>query len=75
MKISREVRVRILPDGKVEVETHGFRGESCVQLSKVLERALAGDGPDADDRVSRELQPEYYQQDIEVDIDVRNRAD
>lgn len=74
MKLPREVKIRIRPDGKVEVETHGFVGESCVNLSKVLEKALAGDGPDGDERIARELQPEYYVQEQEQESDVTDRS-
>ena len=45
MKLPREVKIRIRPDGKVEIATVGFVGESCVKLSEILERALAGSGP------------------------------
>ena len=74
MKLPREVKIRIRPDGKVEVQTHGFVGESCVDLSKVLEQALAGAGPGDEDRVARELLPEYYIQEQGQEADVKDRA-
>lgn len=75
MKLPREVKIRIRTDGTVQVETHGFIGESCVDLSKVFEKALAGDGADGDERVTRDIQPEYYHQDQEQGVDVRDRAE
>lgn len=73
MKLPREVKIRIRPDGKVEVETHGFVGESCLKVSDVIEKALAGGGPDADDRIERELKPEYYQVEQEAHLDAEER--
>jgi hypothetical protein len=74
MRLPRNVKISIRPDGRVEVETHGFVGESCVDLSKALEQALAGDiGPD-DDRVSRELRPEYYLRDLTNEAEVDDRT-
>ena len=74
MKLPREVKIRIRPDGKVEVQTHGFVRESCVNLSKVLEKALAGAAPGDEERVVRELLPEYYIQEQGQDVDVKDRT-
>jgi hypothetical protein len=74
MKLPREVKIRIRPDGKVEVRTHGFVGESCVNLSKVLEQALAGGAPGDEERIVRELLPEYYIQEQGQDVDVKDRT-
>jgi hypothetical protein len=74
MKLPREVKIRIRPGGKVEVETNGFMGESCVNLSKVLEQALAGAAPGDEDRVVRELLPGFYIQDEAQDVDVKDRT-
>jgi hypothetical protein len=74
MKLPRSVKISIRPDGKVELETHGFVGESCVDLSKALEQALAGDEAADDERVSRELQPEYYLRDLTNEAEVDDRA-
>lgn len=60
MKLPREVKIWIGVDGRVEVQTYGFVGESCVDLSKALEQALVGEFPDEDGRVSRQLLPEFY---------------
>ena len=56
------------------METHGFVGESCVDLSKVLEQALAGDAASDEDRVSREMQAEYYLRDLRQEAEVDDRA-
>jgi hypothetical protein len=59
MKLPREVKIRVRPDGKVEVETFGFVGSSCAELSDYLERLLAGEHPQSDD-VQREMKVDYY---------------
>jgi hypothetical protein len=74
MKLPREVKIRIRPDGKVEIATVGFVGESCVKLSEILERALAGSGPGDEARVARELRPEYYIQEQTQDADATDRS-
>ena len=73
MKLPREVKIQIRPDGKVEIETLGFVGESCVKLSEVFERALASRGPDSDERIVRDLKPEYYVQEQVGEVDVEDR--
>ncbi|MGA2030917.1 MAG: DUF2997 domain-containing protein [Thermoguttaceae bacterium] len=73
MKLPREVKIHIRTDGKVEIETFGFVGESCAKLSEVFERALAPEGPDSGDKVVRELKPEYYVQEQVGEVDVEDR--
>ena len=73
LRTPREVRIVIRPDGRVEVETAGFVGKSCAELSAFLEKALAGESPDKDD-VQRDYQPEYYlaEQTQELGLEDRN---
>lgn len=59
MKLPRGVTIRIRPDGKVEVETDGFVGMACTDLTKILALALGGPSPDPTD-VFEEFKPEYY---------------
>ena len=65
MKLPREVRISIRPDGTVEVVTHGFKGDSCLALAELFEKALAPppspEGQAAE--IVRALLPEYYQSD------------
>lgn len=73
MKLPREVKILLRTDGKVEIETFGFVGESCAKLSEVFERALAPNGPDSDDKIVRDLKPEYYLQEQIGQVDVEDR--
>ena len=74
MQLPREVKLRIRPDGVVEVETFGFSGSSCADLSAYLEQLLAG-GADDPELVERHLKPEYFvtDEDIFADVEDRNR--
>jgi hypothetical protein len=38
----QEIEVVILPDGQVHVRVNGVKGESCVDLTRELERYLGG---------------------------------
>ncbi|MGH7582204.1 MAG: DUF2997 domain-containing protein [Gemmatimonadales bacterium] len=59
MKTSRTLTVRIHPDGRVELDTEGFVGQSCADLSRQLAALLAGrDAPDG--AIEEHLKPEYY---------------
>ena len=72
MKLPREVKIRVRPDGKVEVETFGFVGSSCAELSEYLERLLAGERPQSDD-VQREMKVDYYLAEEEQELGQEDR--
>jgi hypothetical protein len=73
MRLPREVKIIVRPDGKVEVETFGFVGKSCQEVSEFLEKLLAGDDPDESD-VQRDFKPEYLlaEQEEEMGLEDRN---
>lgn len=48
------VRVKIGPDGKVELTVEGAPGDKCLVITKDLEKALGGD------IVSREMTADFY---------------
>ncbi len=72
MKLPREVKIRVRPDGKVEVETFGFVGSSCAELSEYLKRLLAGERPQSDD-VQREMKVDYYLAEEEQELGQEDR--
>ena len=59
MQLPREIKIRIRPNGKVELETEGFVGSSCAEVSEFFEKLLIGDKDNEGD-VHREFKPEYY---------------
>jgi hypothetical protein len=72
MQLPRQVTIRVRPDGKVEVETSGFVGKSCAELSEYLEKLLAGEQPQAED-VQREFTADYYLMDEEAELHQEDR--
>jgi len=72
MRLPREIIIRIHPDGKVEFETFGFVGKSCVELSEYLERLLVGEKPDSND-IQRDLKVDYYLTDVEQELNQEDR--
>jgi hypothetical protein len=49
-----EFKVRIQPDGEVEVKVIGVQGEACLTLTKLLEKNLG-------EVIERELTSEFYE--------------
>ena len=73
MKLPREVKILIRTDGKVEIETFGFVGVSCANSRTYLNEPWLPEVPDSDQRIVRDLKPEYYVQDQIGEIDVEDR--
>ena len=59
MQLPKEIKIRIRPDGKVELETEGFVGSSCAEVSDFFEKLLIGNTGD-EGSVHREFKTEYY---------------
>jgi hypothetical protein len=68
MSAIQEIEVIIRPDGQVELQVRGVKGDSCVDLTRELERYLGG-------RVShRQHTEEYRQQPLRKESTERNRV-
>ena len=61
----REVEIEIAPDGTVRGDIRGFRGPGCRELANVLAEIVG-------EEVNCEPTAEYYQDSIDVDVDVEN---
>jgi hypothetical protein len=59
----RKIRITIHKDGTQKVEVLGAVGESCLEFSRELEKRLGAQVGD------RELKPEYYERESEIDIE------
>ena len=60
------MKIRLLPDGTIQMETEGIKGKKCMDYAKVLERL-------ADAKVYQmEKTEEYYQQEI-LELDETQR--
>lgn len=57
-----EVHVYFHPDGRVEIQVCGVKGDKCLEVTKAVEEALGG-------KVEREVTAEMYETETE---DVKN---
>ncbi len=64
-----KMKIRLLPDGTIKMETEGIKGEKCADYAKVLERL-------ADAKIyNLKKTDEYYQKeilDVEEVEEIRN---
>ena len=64
----QEIEVFIDAEGRVEVEVHGVKGTSCLDVTRPLEEALGGEvelremTPEAEETVSDEVEERQRQQ-------------
>jgi hypothetical protein len=58
--MSKQIKLKIFPDGQVQAEVLGFRGKKCVDYISVLEKLLDAEAIDSD------RTPEYYLDELEV---------
>lgn len=51
----RQLKIKLLPNGEIQMKTEGIKGKKCLDYAKLLEEL-------ADAKiVSQELTPEYYE--------------
>ncbi len=60
VKLSKQIKLKIFPNGQVQAEVLGFRGKKCTDYISVLERLLDAEAIDS----SRT--PEYYLEECET---------
>ncbi|MDE6138882.1 MAG: DUF2997 domain-containing protein [Candidatus Gastranaerophilales bacterium] len=61
-----KMKIRLLPDGTIQMETEGIKGKKCMDYAKVLERL-------ADAKIYHmEKTEEFYQQEI-LELDETQR--
>lgn len=53
-----KLKIKLLPDGTIQMETEGIKGKKCMDYAKVLERL-------ADAKIYKQAKTEeYYQEEI-----------
>lgn len=57
-----KLEIKILPDGTIEMETHGIKGKKCLEYAKVLERL-------ADAKTEKVTKTDEYNQDVYLELD------
>ncbi len=61
--MSKQVRIQIFPDGRVQAEVQGIKGKACTDYISILEEILSAE------TFSSSYTPEYYQeQEVELDL-------
>lgn len=61
---TENLRIKITPDGKVEIKVEGVKGDGCMKIVKPFEDALGGEV------VDRQYTEEYYEkEDVSVSED------
>ncbi len=65
-----KIKIRLLPDGSIKMETEGIKGAKCTDYAKVLERL-------ADAKIEKmEKTREYYESDEMLQLDeIQNLRD
>jgi hypothetical protein len=58
--MSRQIKLRISPDGLIQAEVLGFRGKKCADYIAILEALLDAEAVDSDYR------PEYWLSETET---------
>jgi len=65
---NHDLKIEITKDGKVHVTVEGVKGKSCLKYGELL-RQLVG-------KIARqELTPEYYEPDVQVQLDLEKRQE
>ncbi len=58
--MSKKLKIRLLPNGEIQMETVGVKGKECLDYIKLLQKL-------ADVKITKtELKDEYYETDAEI---------
>lgn len=61
--MSRKLKIKLLPNGEIKMETIGVKGKRCLDYVALMEKL-------ADAKLqSKEFTPEYYEQETELPLD------
>ena len=58
----RKIKVKILPSGRVEIETEGFKGKACLDATREVEKLLGI-------VVDEKKKPEYFGQAVKTALE------
>jgi len=58
----KKIEVRILPNGKIEIETEGFKGKACLDATGEIEKLLGT-------VVDEKKKPEYFAQPVKTALE------
>lgn len=59
--MKKQLKITLLPNGEIKMETHGIKGKRCLKYAELLEKL-------ADAKIEKqEFTSEYYEQDVEIE--------
>lgn len=57
--MKKQLKITLMPNGEIKMETHGIKGKKCLEYAELLEKL-------ADAKIEKqELTSEYYEQEVE----------
>ena len=57
--MKKQLKITLLPNGEIKMETHGIKGKKCLKYAEFLEKL-------ADAKIEKqEFTSEYYEQEVE----------
>lgn len=63
--MAEKVQVRIFPDGRIQAETKGIKGEKCTDLIPILEKLLNAEA------IQAEYTREFYERELDKVQDIQ----
>ncbi len=65
----KQITLRILPDGKVQAETHGIKGKACLNYIAILEQLTGARTVDSD--FTAEYREAEVSETLQTDLEVQ----
>ena len=60
--MKKQLKITLLPNGEIKMETHGIKGKRCLKYAELLEKL-------ADAKIEKqEFTSEYYEQETQTEI-------
>lgn len=64
--MSKKMQIKLLPNGEIQMETHGVKGKKCLDYIEVLKKLVGVN------IVNTEFTQEYYETEAQLDTQERN---
>jgi len=61
--MSKQIRVRLGPKGEIKVQAEGFKGESCEEATKFLEKLFG-------EKTDMSFTDEYYEEELSQEVTI-----
>ena len=64
--MSKKMQIKLLPNGEIQMETHGVKGKKCLDYIEVLKKLVGVN------IVNTEFTQEYYETEAQLDTQEHN---